>query len=259
MAATDVPAHSHLECDFWISTFWWETVRQLILICLFWFHNDISDYKLRISQTVVSKEANVLSTSCIDVLCYSVSCILPVCPCSAAVPLHSHICGGGSSCRLCSGGRALPCFPPGTPHAWLLYLIRTQKKRQQVQIGPVRNWTQMVFLSEQQKCTQKRQRKWKILFRKPSHLFIQWRYTLIPSLEFLESFPACTGENLWSHMWNILTGTKFSKCDTWCALLLNCLNQTDCKWARAIFNPFQNRCLCAAHSHILICDSQLLE
>lgn len=55
--------------------------------------------------------------------CDSVLWTLPVSPCSAAAfPLCSHICGGDSSCRLCSGGRALPCFPPGTPHAWLLYL-----------------------------------------------------------------------------------------------------------------------------------------
>lgn len=99
----------------------------------------ILSLKLRISQTLDNKETNVLSISCLDVLYYSVSCILPVCPCSAAVPLHSHTCGGGSSCRLCSGGRALPCFLPGTPHAWPLYLIHTHtEKRQQFQICHVR-------------------------------------------------------------------------------------------------------------------------
>lgn len=55
---------------------------------------------------------------------------LPVCPCSAAAfPLCSHICGGGSFCRLCSGGRALPCSLPGTPHAWRSYLKYPGKKR----------------------------------------------------------------------------------------------------------------------------------
>lgn len=69
---------------------------------------------------------SVLSVS--DILYLSVSCSLPVCPCSAAVPRHFHICGGGSSCRLCSAGHASPCFQPRTPHVWLLYLTDTHRK-----------------------------------------------------------------------------------------------------------------------------------
>lgn len=114
MVVTDVPAHSHIECDFWISTLWWETVRQpspTVLVV----HNDIS-----------KKWSSELSKSVhIRPWYLSVTCILPVSPCSAAVPRHFHICGGGSSCRLCSAGRASPCFPPRTPRVWLLYLIDT--------------------------------------------------------------------------------------------------------------------------------------
>lgn len=56
-------------------------------------------------------------------------CVLPVSPCSAAVQPRSHICGGGSSCRLCTEGRVSPCFPPGTPHAWPSCLKNGKKKK----------------------------------------------------------------------------------------------------------------------------------
>lgn len=59
----------------------------------------------------------------------------PVCPCSAAVPRRSHTCGADSSCRLCSGGRALPCFPPGTPHAWPSYLVTHKRNARMLKLG----------------------------------------------------------------------------------------------------------------------------
>lgn len=61
----------------------------------------------------------------------------PVCPCSAAVPRRSHTCGADSSCRLCSGGRASPCFPPGTPHAWPSYLVTHKKDARMLRFGRV--------------------------------------------------------------------------------------------------------------------------
>lgn len=80
---------------------------------------------IAIIMTSVSEESTVLIVS-------SVSCVSPVSPCSAADRRRSHTCGGGSSCRLCSGGRASPCFPPGTPRAWLSYLTHTEKSQVQM-------------------------------------------------------------------------------------------------------------------------------
>lgn len=109
---------------------------------------------------------------------------LPVCPCSAAAfPLCSHICGGGSFCRLCSGGRALPCSPPGTPHAWRSYLKHPGKKRKNrftftsgAGLNPL--WPELQFTP-----TKKGWRKWKILFRitSPVEQFSKcdMRYTLL--------------------------------------------------------------------------------
>lgn len=65
---------------------------------------------------------------------------LPVCPCSAAVQPRSHTCGGGSSCRLCSGGRAWPCFPPGTPRAWPSYLTHHKHCRKGFSSVASSNW-----------------------------------------------------------------------------------------------------------------------
>lgn len=42
MVVTDVLAHSHIECDFWISTFCWEAVKQPVLIC--YRSTDINNY-----------------------------------------------------------------------------------------------------------------------------------------------------------------------------------------------------------------------
>lgn len=86
----------------------------------------------------------------------------PVCPCSAAVPRRSHTCGADSSCRLCSGGRASPCFPPGTPHAWPSYLVTHKKNARMLRFGRVVSggwgaggWGGRVFLSSEQQITHK--------------------------------------------------------------------------------------------------------
>lgn len=113
--------------------------------------------------------------------CDCVLWTLPVSPCSAAAfPLCSHICGGDSSCRLCSGGRALPCFPPGTPHAWLLYLKHAGRRkagshsRRELDLNPL-------GLEKNEKGW----RKWKILLRitSPMEQFSKCdtRYTLLQS------------------------------------------------------------------------------
>lgn len=117
-------------------------------------HNDIS--KKWSSEWKVCRLYHVLIA-----LYLSVSCILPVCPCSAAVQHHFHICGGGSSCKLCSAGHASPCFPPKTPHVWLLYLIDTHRKEatgsdlscQELESNCVFKWAA--------KLRTKVQRKWK--------------------------------------------------------------------------------------------------
>lgn len=108
----------------------------------------------------------------------SVSCFLPVFPCSAAVPRHFHICGGGSSCRLCTAGHASLCFPPRTPHVWLLYLIDTHMSGTGIKT-----------------CSQ--------TSNKITHT----------KTEEIEN----TGKNLQKNMWSILIGATFSKCNTWCA------------------------------------------
>lgn len=109
---------------------------------------------------------------------------LPVCPCSAAAfPLCSHICGGGSFCRLCSGGRALPCSLPGTPHAWRSYLKHPGKKRKKRFTFTSGAGLQSTLARTAIYSNEKGWRKWKILFRitSPVEQFSKCdtRYTLL--------------------------------------------------------------------------------
>lgn len=153
MMVTDVPAHSHIECDF---------LNKHILVgngptansnVSVFVANDISNY-IPEAQNLPNCWQQRDKCTVYIILIYSVSCISPACPCSAAVPLRSHTCGGGSSCRLCSGGRASPCSPPGTPHAWLLYLIHTHTHTQKrgSRFRSIKSGTVLVvFPSEQTK------------------------------------------------------------------------------------------------------------
>lgn len=204
MVVTDVLAHSHIECDFWISTFCWEAVRQPVLIC---YHStDINNY---IPETQSPERV--------------LSCILPVFPCNAAAQHRSHTCGGGSSCRLCSGGRVSPYFPPGTPHAWLLCLIHTDKEAMSGAGIKLCSYNQTASYRE------KKQRRWKYCpERRLIYLFIVFTLLFLvsgalPSMHWekpvkwhVEHF------NRDKNLQNATHSVHFYK------------NQSNCDWARRV-------------------------
>lgn len=138
MALTDVTAHSHIECDFWISTFWWETVSLPILMRLFWLlmTSVIIFLKLRISRRCDRQKTKCTGPHYVLVeSCTSQLTSLPMQRCCPTP--FSHLW-----CRLILQAlQRRPCFavfPARNTTCLAVVPGNTQEKRTHAQVQPCR-------------------------------------------------------------------------------------------------------------------------
>lgn len=166
--------------------------------------------KLRISQTVDSKETNVLSISSWFILCHASHQLAHAALLSHSVltlVVEAHLAGFAAEAVLRRVPRQehhmLGCC------TWYTHTHTHRKEAAGSDLSSreLCSWYSQVsrqkgrgngnYWSEQHLI----------------HLFVVFTLARVS-----ESFPACAGRNLGSDMWNILTRTEFSKRDTWYAL-----------------------------------------
>lgn len=199
MVDTDVPAHSHIECDFWISTFWWRAVRQPILICLFWFF-------IRMTSGIIRSESPKLLRAKRHMYClyhiyypasYQFSHAALLSHSILTLVVEAHLAGFAAEamlCRVsCQEHHMLGCC------TWETHgkeATGSDLSCQELDLNGVPKWTAYY--------TQKGRGNGKYCSERCLiHLFIVFTHLFLAE-SFWSRSQHALGENLWSDMWNIL-------------------------------------------------------
>lgn len=115
MVVTDVPAHLHIKCDFWISTFWWETANS-----------NMSVLVAIIMTSIIRSESSKLLTARRQMLCllYVMSwCIVLFCVMHlTSLPMQR-------------------CCPTPFSHLWWRLILQALQRRPCFAVFPARNTT----------------------------------------------------------------------------------------------------------------------